>query len=375
MPGDYTGYPDIDGQDFDDIIISENIGDGEVILSNVTVNGNVYIYGGGSNSVYFKNSILKNVEIAKDLKAGDEFVRVVFLDGTTVDLVKTNSESAKIVFGEDSQIAKIEISASNVTIEVEDGVTLVTEPEVEVKADNAVINVPVSKITIDEAVENVVFNGSEIVSNEFIVKNEDELKLALTLEGKNIKLENDIVVTESFIINRPLVIYGNGKKLDGSGITSVNSNEKHAIIINSNNVVINNLEVINAKGFGIHIYRAKEVELNNIAVINSAKGGILINGSEVIINDVTLENNAWGGIEVSQGIGVNEIPQLTISGEVVFETDSYEPVIWIDRLTENNGWVIFDEDVFVHGPITEHPITNDEIYQYWFVPVGFTIEQ
>lgn len=367
LPGDYTGYPEIDGQNFDGVIIAEGIGNGDVILNNVTVNGDVVILGGGSNSVYFKNSKLINVEIAKELKPGAEYVRVVFLDGTTVDLVKSNSESAKIVLGEDANIAKIEISAPNTKIEVEEGKNLQNEPEVEVKAENAVINVPVSKITIDEEVENVEVNGTEIVSNELIAKDENSLLYSLTLESMNIKLGSDITLTKTIKINRPVIIDGSGYTIDGSGITTDEKADQHAIIVLSDDVVIKDLTIVDPIGFGIQVYDSKNVELNNITVENSNKGGILINGSEVSITDITLKNNTWGGIEVSQGKNITEEPSLYLGGEINYVAYQKTPIVWIDGKDTNDGWVTIENDDYVELA-REKNDKGQDAPQLWFVP-------
>lgn len=59
-----------------DLTITSAVGDGEVVLNNVQVEGNVYIYGGGKNSVIFRNCAIrgdiisdKNIDAASSSEA------------------------------------------------------------------------------------------------------------------------------------------------------------------------------------------------------------------------------------------------------------------------------------------------------------------
>src|SRR5690554_7697061 len=64
----------------------------------------------------------------------------------------------------------------------------------------------------------------------------------------------------------------------------------------------------------------------------------------------------FGGIEVSQGSGVTEVPKLTASnltGQV-----SGLPLVWIDGKTTNDGWVTLD-------PVQSEVVLTEK-NQLWF---------
>ena len=48
-----------------DLYLAEGIGEGDVILDNVVVDGNTYIRGGGENSIIIINSSLNQVVVKK----------------------------------------------------------------------------------------------------------------------------------------------------------------------------------------------------------------------------------------------------------------------------------------------------------------------
>ncbi|TBL70078.1 chitobiase/beta-hexosaminidase C-terminal domain-containing protein [Paenibacillus thalictri] len=71
------------------LTIGENVGDGDVTLDNVTVNGDTVVNGGGASSVHFKDSILVTIVVNK--KTGE--VRIVAEGKTTVKQVNVQSSS------------------------------------------------------------------------------------------------------------------------------------------------------------------------------------------------------------------------------------------------------------------------------------------
>jgi hypothetical protein len=83
--------------------------------------------------------------------------------------------------------------------------------------------------------------------------------------------------------------------------------------------------------YGIQVYNAKNVILNDVSS-TGADGGILVNGSEVTLTGtVDVSGNEFGGIEVSKGEGDLEVPKLIVNGNVTYaEETETKPVIWID---------------------------------------------
>ncbi|MGF2617983.1 hypothetical protein FZC84_22075 [Rossellomorea vietnamensis] len=69
------------------LLISENVGEGDVTLRNVTVEGETTVSGGGENSIYFEDSILATVIVNKNTGA----VRIVATGSTEVVEVQLDS--------------------------------------------------------------------------------------------------------------------------------------------------------------------------------------------------------------------------------------------------------------------------------------------
>lgn len=115
-----------------DLYLVEGIGDGDVILDNVIVEGTTYIRGGGADSIYINNSHLNNLVIGKV----DGLVHVVLDNskslsiivsmntkltikkGTSIELMKIAGKS-NIKIERGSEIDKIEIQSLGVEIIVE----------------------------------------------------------------------------------------------------------------------------------------------------------------------------------------------------------------------------------------------------------------
>lgn len=70
-----------------DLIIGENVGEGDVDLDHVAVHGTVKVYGGGENSIHVNNSVLVNVIVNKN----DGSVRLVAKGSTSIQEVTVNT--------------------------------------------------------------------------------------------------------------------------------------------------------------------------------------------------------------------------------------------------------------------------------------------
>ncbi|CAI6083430.1 hypothetical protein PAECIP112173_03912 [Paenibacillus sp. JJ-100] len=88
-----------------DLIISKAVGQGDVFLKNVTVQGKTYVYGGGENSVHLEDSVLLTVIVNKK----DGTVRLVATGKTEVHEM-TIQTSANIESNGNAKIDKIKLS-------------------------------------------------------------------------------------------------------------------------------------------------------------------------------------------------------------------------------------------------------------------------
>lgn len=88
-----------------DLIISKAVGQGDVFLKNVTVQGKTYVYGGGENSVHLEDSVLLTVIVNKK----DGTVRLVASGKTQVHEM-TIQTSANIESNGTAKIDKLKLS-------------------------------------------------------------------------------------------------------------------------------------------------------------------------------------------------------------------------------------------------------------------------
>lgn len=160
----------------------------------------------------------------------------------------------------------------------------------------------------------------------------EEFKAALANEKiKFIYLENDLVSDEKkLLLNRDGVI------IDGQGHTISYANQEGW-----------NSEYI------LHIYRAKDVVIKNIK-LTGGDAAILINSSEVTLEgQVDVSGHEFGGIELSQGQGVEELPKLTLAEGLVLinDTEAYgQPTIWEDLVTNT---LVGGDDLHANSEIRE----------------------
>lgn len=117
-----------------DLIITEVVGEGEVYLKNITVMGDTHINGGGENSIYMYNAILRKVTIKKLASP----VRLVTSDGTKIQDIIVETAAKLENASEDSEIETV-IIAENLT----------KDTIVEVKGSFKAVDVKASDIDVN----------------------------------------------------------------------------------------------------------------------------------------------------------------------------------------------------------------------------------
>ena len=139
------------------LYLTEGIGEGDVTIDNVEVEGATYVKGGGSNSVIIKNSRLSDIIVKKK----NNNVRLSLEGNTKVTSVKL-VKKGKVEFSEQTTINKIEI---------------------EKEAEGTVLAGTGNVSTIDVKAENVLINDNIVQANT-------EYKM----EDGEVKDQNDVVV-------------------------------------------------------------------------------------------------------------------------------------------------------------------------------------
>ncbi len=87
-------------------------------------------------------------------------------------------------------------------------------------------------------------------------------------------------------------------------------------VIGADNVTINDLTVDGTSGTGLHginVYDSTDVVLNDVAILNNDKSGLVVNSSIVTVNNLTTSGNTWHGVNVDQKIAGTPAT-LTING-------------------------------------------------------------
>ncbi len=177
-----------------DLIIADGVGDGNVILTNVNIEGRLVIRGGGVNSIIIRgNSQVGTVVLSKK----DSSVRVVLEDNADVEVIYIDDGSDDViltgnisnleilapditVFAKDANIDKVSITGASSVLEVEKESlvkeVLVSGPSVVIKGqgsvsevsvlengDNSLIETPRTKINTDKSVSGVKGAGNTSV--------------------------------------------------------------------------------------------------------------------------------------------------------------------------------------------------------------------
>ncbi len=159
-----------------DLVIAETVGEGDVTLNNVTVNGVLKVLGGGENSLYFNNVKVDRVVVSK------EGVRLVLGQGTEIQEVELTSET--ILENTDGSIAKIVVN-SNGTVTLKGKFD---EVEVNAEADIVLNNATITKLVAEKA---IVIKGTGTITtleaNADNIKFESKVDVKKTVVGEGVK--------------------------------------------------------------------------------------------------------------------------------------------------------------------------------------------
>jgi hypothetical protein len=158
------------------LVIAETVGEGDVTLNNVTVNGVLKVLGGGENSLYFNNVKVDRVVVSK------EGVRLVLGQGTEIQEVELTSET--ILENTDGSIAKIVVNGDGtVTLKGK-----FDEVEVNAEADIVLNNAAVTKLVAEKP---IVIKGTGTITtleaNADNIKFESKVDVKKTVVGEGVK--------------------------------------------------------------------------------------------------------------------------------------------------------------------------------------------
>lgn len=153
------------------LTISASVGDGDVILDNVTVEGTMFVYGGGSNSIKVKDSTLNKITVNKEnnavrieLTGKSAANEVNFKSGATIQAAGVTIPSVTISrdVGKGNPVSLAVGTIKELIIQGTDTTTNVTSGKVdsvviESTAKNSVVDIA-RGATVGEAIVNAVAN-------------------------------------------------------------------------------------------------------------------------------------------------------------------------------------------------------------------------
>lgn len=168
-----------------DLIIAKTVGEGNVYLTNVEIKGEIKVFGGGLNSVYFNNVQVSNIEVLKDK------VRLVFADGSVIENLTTGTET--VLENTDGTIAKVTVSGTGeVTLTGNFGNVTVTGSS-NITLDDAVI----TTLTVTQP---ITIEGTGTIAtleaNANGIQFEAEVTITKTVTGEGVT-EKPVVVVEA----------------------------------------------------------------------------------------------------------------------------------------------------------------------------------
>lgn len=155
-----------------DLIIAEGVGDGDIILNNVTVMGNTLVRGGGSDSIHIQGGSQISRLIIE--KTDDGSIRVVTSEGAVVaavlvedgtdDIILTGSFDSITVAADvavkavDARIGQVDVTAGDAVLNVDQDSVIGALNVAETAAD--------TKITVFGRVETLTANAKISVNNQ-----------------------------------------------------------------------------------------------------------------------------------------------------------------------------------------------------------------
>ena len=177
------------------------------------------------------------------------------------------------------------------------------------------------------------------------VKTEQDLVDALLDESiHTITLTDNIETKNKINIERPVTIDGNGKTITYTGTFKGE--------VYDNTVWGSGKEGDGQGVYVIQVYRTNAT-IKNIT-LTGGNAGLSANGATItLIGNIDVSGNGFGGIEMTKGSEVTELPYIKAGEAVITNTDetTTTPTVWTDNLTLDelqSGNVEFEttEDTF-----------------------------
>ncbi len=299
----------------------------------------------------------------------------------------TVSTQDKLEVDTDNGIAEVSITDDNATVssittdvsnvEVGEVVENVTAPTVTMDRSNATVTV--GNETVDDIPAPTPSEPDDPVVRPAAINTEEELRAAAASGSGEYYLTKDFPLTTQLDIKAPITLDGRGFTISRKiPTTPVGEEEgwgtKAVILITADGTSLRNLKVSgtgtpstawNPGEFGIKVWDAGNVSLEDITVTN-LNAGIQVNSSTVMVSGtMTVSDNEYGGIGVDQGSNLSTPGKLILANGVeIVCTDTDVPAIWLES----------DAKADIEGDLTDllSYIPADRDGQIYYITESFT---
>ncbi len=148
--------------------------------------------------------------------------------------------------------------------------------------------------------------------------------------GNTYTLQNSCVSTKQIDVPAGATLDGGGHTISPAFAKIDGANNAALGVIVADGVTIQNLTIDGSNMaavdlHGINVFESTNVAIKNVTVLESDRGGIVVNGSEVSVSEVITSGNGWYGINVDKTGAV-----LNITG-TMRQTDNAQ--IYVDNTT------------------------------------------
>ncbi|SDK11901.1 S-layer homology domain-containing protein [Natronincola ferrireducens] len=369
-----------------DLIIAEEVGEGEVYLNNITVEGDTYIRGGGIDSIYINDGSYRRIIIQKAGKG----IRVVAIGGRISNLmVYPETEGNEVIF---------KGSYEEITV-LADDIILITQEDTIIK-----------KLTVGKETKNAtVTTSKETIIDELIIdspanfNNEGRIKKAIGTAVKGAIF--DVNQPENFIISSggggggsstPVIIEVSaitatppaGKVAIGTKVTLDTATEGATIYYTldgsipttssnqySDPITINSTTTIKAIGVKSGMNNSS-VETFSYTVEEPAKPEMTVSPAQVTVDSnfnqtfiLSIANDTVTETVYSEHISLREVfSGLTLSNVVRKDNTTVTVAVYGNLKGAGTGTIILDADALVNS---ESKLTvNVTVVEGTVVPVN-----
>ena len=167
------------------------------------------------------------------------------------------------------------------------------------------------------------------ISNAATLTANDEESLNNVISSSNngdtIEIENNITITKPIVIQKELIIDGNGFTLTGADSWTSTSGNQTMITaqLSEGKLTLKDIKLNNGPKYGVQAYDGATVILDNVSVTGFKYGGVLVNGGNIEVRNLHLGYNGTNennGIEIDKGPSATNNPTITMNGSLTSES-------------------------------------------------------